>query len=79
MFGKLFRELKQARARLLNLLTDPGNEVESVQQAVEFYFALLQGMINDVGNKESGAAGDSKIRKLIVFKWTNSICGNTPT
>lgn len=70
------RELKQARARLLSLLTDPGNEVETVHQALDFYFALLQGMVNEVGKSESG--GDSKIRKLVMFKWTNSICGNTP-
>ncbi|EDO43006.1 predicted protein [Nematostella vectensis] len=71
--GKIITDLKTNRAKLLSLLTDPANEVQTVQQAYEVYLSLLHGLVND-----PGGAGDSKLRKLIMFKWTNSICGNTP-
>ena len=70
-----FRELKLARSKLLNSLTDPSNDTKSIQQAAENYWSLLQGLVND----PAAGSGDSKLRKLIMFKWTNSICGNTPT
>ncbi|XP_031575308.1 BRO1 domain-containing protein BROX-like [Actinia tenebrosa] len=72
--SKILADLRQSRSRLLSLLTDPANETTSIQNAYEMYFSLLVGLVND-----PGGAGDSKLRKLIVFKWTNSICGNTPT
>lgn len=69
------RELKLARSKLLNYLTDPSNDSKSIQQAAEIYLSLLHGLVND----PVAGSGDSKLRKLVMFKWTNSICGNTPT
>lgn len=64
-----------ARVKLLNSLTDPSNDPKSIQQATELYLSLLHGLVND----PTQGSGDSKLRKLVIFKWTNSICGNTPT
>ncbi|PFX18564.1 BRO1 domain-containing protein BROX-like [Stylophora pistillata] len=73
--SKMLSELKMARAKLLNSLTDPSNDPKSIQQATELYLSLLHGLVNDPAQ----GSGDSKLRKLVMFKWTNSICGNTPT
>lgn len=73
--SKMLAELKLARSKLLNYLTDPSNDSKSIQQAAEFYLSLLHGLV-DV---PASGSGDSKLRKLVMFKWTNSICGNTPT
>lgn len=73
--SKMLSELKLARAKLLNYLTDSSNDVKSIQQATEIYLSLLHGLVNDPAT----GSGDSKLRKLVMFKWTNSICGNTPT
>lgn len=73
--SKMLSELKLARSKLLNSLTDPANDPKSIQQTAELYWSLLHGLVND----PAAGSGDSKLRKLVMFKWTNSICGNTPT
>ncbi|XP_029198852.2 BRO1 domain-containing protein BROX-like [Acropora millepora] len=73
--SKMLAELKLARSKLLNYLTDPSNDCKSIQQATEIYLSFLYGLIDD----PVAGSGDSKLRKLVMFKWTNSICGNTPT
>ncbi|KXJ17469.1 BRO1 domain-containing protein BROX [Exaiptasia diaphana] len=72
--SKILSDLKQSRSQLLSLLTDPANDVTAVKQAYEQYFSFLVGLVH-----EPSGSGESKLRKLIMFKWTNSICGNTPT
>lgn len=73
--SKMLSELKLARSKLLNYLTDPSNDAKSIQQATEIYLSFFHGLVND----PVAGSGDSKLRKLVMFKWTNSICGNTPT
>ena len=87
-----FSELKVTRARLLQQLADSRNDVQLIEKSMNEYVSLLQGLCEDVvpqtageegakgGSSQGGSShGDGKLRKVEVFKWTNTICGNTST
>ena len=73
IFFHLTSQLREARAQFLRVCSDPTNELVTIQQASDVYLSLLLGLVND-----PGGSGDSKIRKLVMFKWTNSICDHVP-
>ncbi len=69
----LFRDLRQARAKLMKNLTDPSTPVSTIESSANEYIFLLQGLCTDTKSQ-----GDSKLRKCVNFKWTNTISGSEP-
>ncbi|CAH1791874.1 unnamed protein product [Owenia fusiformis] len=72
---KICSEARQARQRLLEVISDPNNEVATLETAVNNYLALLHGFMVSLDDDKSG---DSKMRMIFKFKWTNTLCGNMP-
>ena len=70
-----FRELRHARVQLLDLISNPNNEIMTMNQAAEKYFSLLPGFVMAMDEK----GGDSKLRYALKFRWTNTLLGGTPT
>lgn len=62
--------LKQTRAKLLDLFSDPSHDTATVQAELDTYVSLLNGFIIDVSGNTSG---DSKLRFSISFKWSHSL------
>ncbi|XP_047495791.1 BRO1 domain-containing protein BROX-like [Penaeus chinensis] len=70
---KLCSDLRQARARLLELFPDANHEIDVVEPALTLYLALLRGLI------EAPEGSDwSKLRHSVRFRWTHSMLGSTP-
>ena len=67
------RELKTSRSVLLELLNRPTNKVDEVTVAFTKYLSLLKGLVETPDGKES------KLRKVVMFKWTNSLGGRIPS
>ena len=65
-------QLKVTRQRLLELFNNHANSVEDLTVAFTEYVGLLKGLV-DAPN-----GGDSKLRTLTLFKWTNSLGGRVP-
>lgn len=83
---KVLSDLKQARARLLELLPDPHHDVPKVEAALKLYLAVLRGFLeppNGQGNKSgedggsSGGTRASKLRHAVRFRWSQSMLGTT--
>ncbi|RUS79632.1 hypothetical protein EGW08_012601 [Elysia chlorotica] len=72
---KIFSDLRLTRAKLLELLTDPNHARETVEKAATDYLSLLMGLCIPMDQNEP----ENKLRKLIKFKWTNTLLGNVPT
>ena len=81
-----YSDLKQARARLLELLPDPHHDVPKVEAALKLYLAVLRGFLeppNGQGNKSgedggsSGGTRASKLRHAVRFRWSQSMLGTT--
>lgn len=70
---KLCSELRLARNRLLDLLCDPNNNISIIEDALNNYLSLLQGLLVAIDDK----GGESKLRYAIRFRWTNTMLGNT--
>lgn len=80
--AKLCGELRVERAKVLQQLSDPRNSLETVEKDVNNYMSLLLGLCEDVAPQttaEGQVSGEAKLRKVEVFKWTHTICGNTAT
>ncbi|KAM7289238.1 BRO1 domain-containing protein BROX [Ixodes scapularis] len=71
---KLCSDLRQARNHLLDLLTDPGNDVGTVETSLNAYLSLFVGLL--LAPDEKG--GESKLRNSLRFRWTQSMLGNSP-
>ncbi|XP_074651732.1 BRO1 domain-containing protein BROX-like [Tubulanus polymorphus] len=69
-------ELMRTRNKLLDILADPNLDVKIMEEAAKHYLSLLNGFLYTV---DEGAAGDSKLRNIIKFRWTNTLCGSTPS
>ena len=67
------REMKTSRSVLLELLNRPTNKVEDITVAFTKYLSLLRGLVEAPDGKES------KLRKITMFKWTNSLGGRIPS
>ncbi len=83
---KIVSDLKQARARLLELLPDPHHTADQVDTAAKLYFSVLKGFLEvpvGSGNDEDpdaavGPQRASKLRHGIRFRWTDSMLGAAP-
>ena len=62
---------------LLNAVSDPNRDIESIEKNQEKYFGLLHGFITSLDAAEGGS-DKSKIRHGVRFKWTNTLKGQTP-
>jgi len=69
--NKICSDLREARSKLLDIVSNPNLEMSSLTSAVESYFSLLQGFVE--ASDEKG--GESKLRYSIKFKWTNTLLG----
>ena len=72
LFFTVLSQLKVTRQRLLELFNNHTNSVEDLTVAFTEYVGLLKGLV-DAPN-----GGDSKLRTLTLFKWTNSLGGRVP-
>ncbi|XP_006625989.2 BRO1 domain-containing protein BROX [Lepisosteus oculatus] len=73
--NKICNDLKAARARLLEMFTDPTCNPEIMKNATDSYFSLLQGFIVSL----DGTTQENKMRFIQNFKWTDTLQGNTPS
>jgi hypothetical protein len=73
---KLCNELRQTRNLLLDVISNPNNEISTLTTALDNYLSLLHGFIVSVDGETTG---DSKLRHALRFRWTNTLLGNTPT
>jgi len=70
---KIVSDLKQSRARLLELLPDPHHTSDQVETAVRLYLSLARGLLLQPGE----ATAASKLRSSLTFRWTDSLLGST--
>eukprot|EP00918_Siedleckia_nematoides_P029551 GHVU01063711.1.p1 GENE.GHVU01063711.1~~GHVU01063711.1.p1 ORF type:complete len:417 (-),score=54.68 GHVU01063711.1:1464-2714(-) len=73
---KILSELRLARNRMLEVVSNPNNDINTLTTSAEHYFGLLDGFNNSYDPEHTG---DSKLRHIVKFRWTNTLCGNTPT
>ena len=77
--------MRVSRARLLQQLADARNTMDTVEKSVNEYLAMIQALCEDVvpskpeEGEEASRHAEGKLRKIEVFKWTNTICGNVAT
>lgn len=62
---------------LLNAISDPGRDTESMEKNQEKYFGLLHGFLNSL-DPQQGGSDSSKVRHGIRFRWTNTLKGQVP-
>ena len=67
-------ELRQARQKLLQLLPDAGHGSSELETALGAYLALLTAFIQTPDD----AGQESKLRRVLRFRWTHTLLGNTP-
>ena len=65
-------QLKASRAHLLELISKQASSVDDITVAFTEYLGLLRGLV------DAPEGGESKLRGLVTFKWTNSLGGRTP-
>ncbi|KAL8620011.1 hypothetical protein ACOMHN_015293 [Nucella lapillus] len=70
---KLFSDMRTNRTKLLEMLTDPNHSVEAMERTANEYFALIQGLYQQVDPNEA----ENKLRKVIGFKWSSTLTGPT--
>ncbi|XP_064600582.1 BRO1 domain-containing protein BROX-like [Liolophura sinensis] len=68
---KIFSDLRQHRNKLLEYLTDPNHDAHSIETTINDYAALLQGLYMPFGDEP-----ENKLRRIIKFRWTDSLLGN---
>ena len=56
-------------------MVDPNHSVEAMERVANEYFALIQGLYQQVDPNEP----ENKLRKVVGFKWTNTLTGPTAT
>jgi hypothetical protein len=71
--GEIVTQLKVSRTHFLDLVNNAGSEVDEVTVAFTAYLGLVRGLV------EAPQGGESKLRTLTTFKWTNSLQGRTPS
>ncbi|KAK8399365.1 hypothetical protein O3P69_003465 [Scylla paramamosain] len=69
---KLCSDLKQARARLLELLPNANHEIDVVEPALTLYLSLLRGLIEVPEGENSDW---SKLRHALRYRWSHSMLG----
>ncbi|KAI4502546.1 hypothetical protein M0802_002458 [Mischocyttarus mexicanus] len=74
---KLCSDLKLSRNRLLDLIRNANNTSDSIEPAFLSYLSLLYGFIWEICTSEEhvGRPNLSKLRNILVFKWTHTLLG----
>ena len=70
-------ELRHARTNLLEVIANPNNEISTLTSSVNTYFSLLHGFLLSLD--DTRPTEDSKLRNIIRFRWTDTLCGYSPT
>ncbi|XP_047107248.1 LOW QUALITY PROTEIN: BRO1 domain-containing protein BROX-like [Schistocerca piceifrons] len=73
---KICSDLKQSRARLIQLFPDANHAPETVDVAFNQYMAIFIGFLTAPDSKNTGV--ESKMRYSVLFKWTHTLLGNKP-
>lgn len=78
---KLCSDLKLSRSRLLDLIRDANNTSDTVEPAFLAYLGLLYGFIWEIQSSTAqsehvGRPEPSKLRNILVFKWTHTLLGS---
>jgi hypothetical protein len=76
----VFSDLKLSRIRLLDLVRNANNTSDTVEPAFLNYLSLLYGFLWEVGTSEEGVQhigrpNPSKLRNVLIFKWTHTLLG----
>lgn len=74
--SKICSDLRLTRAKLLQLLADPRNNSQVVEQTMLEYLELLLGLCEGVAQQDNNSDIEAKLRKVEVFTWTHTICGS---
>jgi len=72
---KLVSDLKQSRARLVELLPDPHHTCEQIETALRLYLAIARGLL--LQPQSEGTDTASKLRTALTFRWSQSVMGTT--
>ncbi|CAD1475384.1 unnamed protein product, partial [Heterotrigona itama] len=77
---KLCSDLKLSRSRLLELIKNPNNSSDTIEPAFHSYLSLLYGFIWEINSaaeqsEHVGRPNPSKLRNVIVYKWTHTLLG----
>lgn len=72
---KICNDLRNTRARLLELLTDATCNPDMMKNGMDGYFSLLQGFISSLDETSQ----ENKLRFIMNFKWTDTLQGNVPS
>lgn len=71
--------MAKARQRILDLVSDPSANGETMHNEVITYLSLLQGFVFcHTLDKNHASTQSSKLRHIIPFKWSNSVTGKHP-
>ncbi|XP_026668981.1 BRO1 domain-containing protein BROX-like isoform X2 [Ceratina calcarata] len=73
-------DLRLSRSRLLELIKNPNNSSDTIEPAFESYLTLLYGFIWEINSaveqaEHVGRPNPSKLRNVIVYKWTHTLLG----
>jgi hypothetical protein len=71
--NEIVTQLKVSRTHFLGLVNNAGSAVDEVTVAFTEYLGLVRGLV------EAPQGGESRLRTLTTFKWTNSLQGRTPS
>jgi len=76
----VFSDLKLSRIRLLDLIKNANNTSDTVEPAFLNYLSLLYGFLWEVETSEEGVQhvgrpNPSKLRNILIFKWTHTLLG----
>jgi len=76
----VFSDLKLSRARLLDLIRNANNTSDTIEPAFLSYLSLLYGFLWEVNPSEEeaqhiGRPNPSKLRNVLIFKWTHTLLG----
>ncbi|KAH9418590.1 hypothetical protein DERP_003915 [Dermatophagoides pteronyssinus] len=70
--------LNKARSTIIELVPDPSSDATILDETIKTYLSLLQGFILCFHlDKDRQPTQTSRLRNLILFKWTNSVIGTT--
>ncbi|XP_076276702.1 BRO1 domain-containing protein BROX [Lasioglossum baleicum] len=78
---KLCSDLRLSRIRLLDLIKNPNNSSDSIEPAFHSYLSLLYGFMWEISlsadqDQHSGCPNPSKLRNVLVYKWTHTLLGS---
>ena len=70
---KIISDLRQSRARLLELLPDPHHTIEQMETALKLYMALLRGFLLQPGQTFIHTEVDSSVFSSLVKNMAVSV------